>query len=367
MEVENMVRVLHVFANLNLGGAESRIIDVYKKVDRSKVQFDFLILTDDDCYFERQILHLGGRIFRVKHPRLGMYRHLKDLANVLRSNRFHAVHSHTSYYSGLVMAMAWCFGVKYRVSHARNQVFAPGSWKVTAMFLVGRLLCRFFSTSRLAISKPAGLFLFGKNADFDVIPNAFDFESVLPRAGIGFAKGLDSGALKIVMVARFSKVKNHHFALHVLSDLVRNYDENVTLDLIGSGDQEVEIRNLVASLKLENNVRFLGKRDDVKELLCKFHCLILPSFSEGLGVAALEAQAACLPCIVSEGVPAEVDIGMGLCRREPLVIERWVCVLKSLKSFPRVSKSEVDARLRFLGYSLERTSSIYLEKYGIQQ
>lgn len=362
-----MVRVLHVFANLNLGGAESRMIDVYKQLDRANVQFDFLILTDDDCYFERQILNLGGRIFRVRHPRLGMYKHLKDLASVLKTNKFHAIHSHTSYYSGLVMTMAWCFGVKYRVSHARNQAFSPGSWKVTAMFLVGRFLCRLFSTSRLAISKAAGVFLFGKNGEFEVIPNAFDFESVLPRESANFEKESDVDPLKIVMVARFSKVKNHRFALHLLNNIVRNYDEKATLYLIGSGDEESEVRTLVATLKLEGSVRFLGKRDDVKELLCRFDCLILPSFSEGLGVAALEAQAACLPCIVSEGVPAEVDIGVGLCHREPLVIERWVHVLKELKSFPPVSKPEVDTRLRLLGYSLERTSSIYLEKYGIQQ
>lgn len=360
-----MVRVLHVFANLNMGGAESRIMDVYRQIDRERTQFDFLILTNDCCYFENEIIALGGRIYRATHPAKSLLRHVRDLVQILRENQFQAIHSHTSYFSGLVVLVGMFLGVPFRVCHARNQSVGTASWKVAPFFKLGRLFCNLFATSRWAISRGAGEFLFGKKGKFDVIPNAFDFQGTKSnRCGLLFEEG-GSEVLNLVMLARLEKIKNHLFALSVLDRLVRVDKCKVQLHLIGAGAEESRIRQAVNELGLNGNVVFWGRRSDVKELLCEFDCLILPSHSEGLGVAVLEGQAAGLPCITSCGVPAEADVGLGLVHRLPLDVEKWAAVIQQLDSFPSPSKAEINSRFINLGYRIEDTSAIYLKGYGI--
>lgn len=360
-----MIRVLHVFATLNMGGAESRIMDVYRRLDREKTQFDFLILTDERCYFEDEILALGGRVYRASHPAKNLLRHIRELLRILTENQFQAIHSHTSYFSGLVVLVGRLSGVPFRVCHARNQSIGTRSWRVVPFFRIGRLFCNLFATTRFAISRGAGEFLFGKNSQFDVVPNAFDFQGIKSsRRALPFKEG-GREVINLVMVARLEKVKNHLFALSVLDRLIRIDKREARLHLIGVGAEESRIRKAVSELGLNENIVFWGRRSDVKDLLCEFDCLILPSHNEGLGVAVLEGQAAGLPCIASTGVPPEADIGLGLVHRLPLDVEKWALLIQQLDQFSSPDKPEINSRFCNLGYQVEDTSAIYLKSYGI--
>lgn len=360
-----MIRVLHVFSNLNLGGAESRIMDVYRYINKEKYQFDFLIFTNEHCYFEDEILSLGGRIYRIVHPAVSLSKHILQLTSIIKNNSFQAIHAHTSYFSGLIVFIAWCYGIKYRVSHARNQAIGRHAWHTGFVLLTGRLLCRFFSTSLLAISKNSGVFLFGNSKYVEVVPNSFEFDKIKNKSTYKLNKNRTLSDINLVMVARLSKVKNHIFAIKLIKKMTLSKATNVKLHLIGAGDEEAKIRSVVQELALEDNVFFWGRRNDIKELLCEFDCLILPSHSEGLGVAALEGQAAGLPCIVSDGVPDEVDIGLGLLKKLPLDIEIWDTTINEMLLQKRVSKEIIDERFNSLGFTIRQTANIYLKKYGI--
>lgn len=362
-DLKDMKRVLHVFANLNQGGAESRIIDVYRYIDKKKYQFDFLILTNESCFFEKEVIALGGEIYRVTHPSINIYKHIKEVIYILKKNKFSAVHSHTSYFSGLILLIAWFYKIPYRIAHARNQFIGTNNIMVKPFFLIGKQLCNSFATSKLSISKEAGYFLFGKKNNFLVVPNAFEYKKIKFQRSIN-GIGLCKKTLNLVMVARLVPVKNHIFAIMLVNKINQSNNNKVKLYLIGSGTEEEKISNLVKKLDLQDSVIFLGRRSDVYDILCEFDCLILPSYSEGLGVAALEAQAAGLPCFLSEGVPEEADLKLGLVKRLPLDLDLWKNAIFDFKPNQLLNKEIIDEIFQERGYSIEKTSEIYLSKYG---
>ena len=365
-------RVLHVFMNLNLGGAESRIMDLFRSQDADLLLNDFVIMTDEHCYFADEVIAKGGTIHVIDSPRDGIVKNLWQLYQLLKTQpQYTALHAHTSYYSGLCVFIAFLAGISARVTHARNTSTGANNLSSRVMLSVGRLLSAMFATTRFAISTDAGFFLYGKNpkkAQFDVVPNAFDFRKIRHKHDSGTEEkvqfGLDPNLLNIVCVGRFYAVKNHDFLLVMISELVQER-QDICLHLIGDGELLESLQASVIRLKIEKHVRFWGKRADVAQLLSLFDVMVMTSKSEGLGVAALEAQAAGLPCVLSAAIPQEADIGLGLCHfvdlNEPLA--QWSKAIQAQALLAPVSKAVIDQQFDHRGYSLSATRQRYLDAY----
>lgn len=370
----NKLRVLHVFANLNLGGAESRIMDLFRTQDRGNVINDFVIMTPDNCYFTDEVINAGGTIHVVPSPREGMFKNLLALYKLLKSgSRYDAVHSHTSYYSGLVVFAAYLAGIKSRVTHARNKTIGTNSLINRLLLKLGRVLMQLFATSRLAISSDAGVFLYGgskASPRFKVVANAFDYKKMVFK-GVDEEQRLstlpciiDNDKINLVMVARFYPVKNHLFVVKLMAHAKRS-GIPLHLYLVGQGELQPNIQQQVEQADLTADVTFLGVRDDVDSILSLFDIMIMPSFSEGLGVAALEAQAAGIPCLLSDGIPMEVDLGVGLCQF--LSLEQsdddWLNYIVSLHKSTKPTQTQILEKFQKLGYDLESTRAKYYEAY----
>ena len=370
-------KVLHVFMNLNLGGAESRMMDLFRSQDANVLVNDFLIMTPEHCHFTDEVLAKGGKIHVIDSPRNGLLKNLWQLYQLLRKKpQYTAIHAHTSYYSGLCVFIAFLAGISARVTHARNTSTGVDSLPTRAMLAVGRQLSALFATSRFAISTDAGEFLYGTNptkknansARFEVIPNAFDFGKIKHIQSISaeekLAHDIDPKLLNIVCVGRFYAVKNHDFLLTVIRCLA-DESSDFCLHLIGDGELNEVLRSQAKSLGLADKVRFWGKRTDVADLLALFDVMVMTSKSEGLGVAALEAQAAGLPCVLSSGIPSEADIGLGLCRFLPLNLSAnaWVEAIQQQALLSPVSKVDIEQKFEQLGYSLSATRQRYLDAY----
>ena len=365
-------RVLHVFMNLNLGGAESRIMDLFRSQDAHVLINDFVIMTDEHCYFTDEVLDKGGNIHVIDSPRKGIVRNLKQLYQLLKTNpQYDALHAHTSYYSGLCVFIAFLAGIPARITHARNTSTGANNLSSKVMLLVGRLLSSAFATKRFAISTDAGIFLYGKGKNkrhFEVVPNAFDFRKVRHKSAINDQEkitfNLKPNQLNIVCVGRFYTVKNHDFLLSVISKFVQ-VRQDFCLHLIGDGELKEKLQAQVIALKLENHVKFWGKRADVDQLLSLFDVMVMTSKNEGLGVAALEAQAAGLPCVLSTGIPEEADMRLGLCRYIDLNagFEPWVKAIEEQAELATVSKVVIDQQFEQRGYSLSATRQRYLDAY----
>lgn len=360
------IRVLQVFASLNVGGAESRMMDVYRKIDKTYFSFDFVTLEEGKQFFEDEIESIGGNVFKIASPRkAGVFKHIKDLRNCIKRGQYDAVHAHTSYHTGIVMLAAFLEKVPVRIAHARTTDSIQKGIKTRAFILLGRFLNALFATKRVAISEEAGKFVFGGRS-FEVIPNAIDLDKYKnPKDKVILKKelGVAEDSKIIGHVGRFDSFKNQIFIVEWLSQYPEK--ENCTLVFVGDGEERATVENKAVEYGLKNKVVFTGVRKDVPELMNLFDILVFPSKVEGLGGVVLEAQAAGTPSVLSNAVPNEVDMGLDLIERRGLNdgLSKWNEAVN--KSFSKKSPSFDNIKNAFnnkkysLNYAIERYSNIY--------
>lgn len=329
-------RILHVFSRMDRGGAETRIMDVYRHIDRSLVQFDFLVMEPGQHHYDTEIEELGGRKFKVRHPRDGgTLLHLFDLVRLFkRKGPFQAIHAHTAHHEGIVALAARLAGLGRVICHARTTGSSYSSSKLKrAAIWFGRQLILIFATRLLAISKEAGRYLFGERAvkqqKVEVVPNAIDLSSYEQlsepnKESLRQELLIPPCQLLIGHVGRFNPVKNHSFLILLLHHL-RSQGVDARLVLIGGGGLQAQIKQQAAGSSIDSFVHFLGVRQDIPKLLQMFDVFVMPSLYEGLGGAAIEAQAAGIPCVVASSLPESVDMGLGLVQflSLDLPMEEW--------------------------------------------
>ena len=319
-----MKRVLHILGTLQRGGAETMVMNLYRAIDKSQVQFDFLVKNHVENGYEDEVRELGGRIFTVPSAReIGVWNFILRQADVTKKEGpFIAVHSHVNEYSGLSMLAAKMSGIKCRISHSHNTVFQDKK-----KLFIGRTLISLFSTKLLACGHDAGVALFGKR-NFIVIPNASDTEKFSPvdsKTRFELRKKLcgETDELLLCHVGRFNVQKNHAFIIQLAKQL---YLMNIKykIYLLGTGELFDEIQMKVKQEHLESNVVFCGSVKNVDEYYNACDMFILPSFHEGLPVTMVEAQCAGIKCLVSDRVTKEADLGVGLVSYIPLNVNCWI-------------------------------------------
>lgn len=369
------IRVLQIFGSLNVGGAESRMMDVYRHIDRDKVQFDFLSMQTDKQYFEEEISSLGGKVIKVAPPReSGILGNFKSIIDAIKLNGpYDVVHAHTSHHCGVIMLAAKLEGVPIRISHARTTSSKHLGLKTKIMLLFGRLLIQLFATKRLAISKDAALYLYGKRCmnkgEATIIPNAIDTSKYFIKKSEGSSElrgkyFLENKSPIIGHVGRFDSMKNHPFLIDIMSEFVKK-SPNSLLIFIGDGPKRKEIEEKVKRRNLQSNVFFLGIRSDVNVWMKIFDIVVMPSLFEGLCGVAIEAQAAGTPSVLSNGIPREVDMGTGLIKFVSLEesLKTWVDTINEQLQVKVPNLTFIEHCFNERGYTLnseiEKLSLIY--------
>lgn len=315
-----MIRVLQVVNRMDRAGLETMLMNYYRHLDRSRVQFDFLTHRPDAGDYDGEIRELGGRIYHA--PRLYPRNYIAYFACMKRffagHPEYRVVHSHIDAMSAFPLAAAKRARIPVRIAHSHN----------TSMDIDFKLPIKLIAKSRLpelatdffACSGEAARFLFGEeiyaSRRYTVLNNAVaaaDF-SYDENAREKMRAELDlRERFTIGHIGRFTHAKNQGFLIDIFSELCRMRPDSVLL-LIGAGEDEEKIRRKVRRLRLEPNVKFLGVRGDVPVLLQAMDVFVLPSRYEGLPVVCVEAQAAGLPVVASECVPEAARI-TGLLRR----------------------------------------------------
>lgn len=363
------VEVLHVFAALGLGGAEARTMDVFRAIRGTKVNFNFVTMVPGTQHFTQEILDLGGTIFELANPRDGLLKHLKDLWAVLKQRQPDVVHAHTSYHSGLVLALAKLAGVRTRIAHARVRgveavnanALSPNEW-------IGKLLIRFAATDLIATSPEASQYLFGEQQS-TIIPNAFPLDAYLQQGPKDAARprlNLPSQALIVGQVGRLDEVKNHSRSLRIFHRLRQRYPGEAKLVFVGTGEQEAALRKEARELGVDPHVIFAGLQVNVAMWLEAFDVLLMPSIYEGLGNAVVEAQASGLGVVASSSVPSSADLGLGLVDFVPLghSDQVWVDAILRATSLDRPSPEGIKRRFAEQSFTLEAIVTQYLSIYS---
>lgn len=341
-EAKEPIRVLQVVTQMTRGGLETMLMNYYRHIDRSKVQFDFLEHRNYMADYDAEILELGGVIHRL--PRLNPLSpsYLRALDRFFAEHsEYRIVHSHLDCMAGIPLKYAKKHGVPVRIAHAHSSS-QDKNLKYPIKLFYKRNIPR-SSTELFACGEVAGRWMFGSN-EFTVLNNAIDSSKYVynpsARAEVRVELGIDSQTLVIGHVGRFSPAKNHAFLVAVFHSLLQIHSD-CKLVLVGTGSLETEIAEQCERLGIADHVIFTGIRKDVNRLLQAMDVFVMPSLYEGLSVVAVEAQAAGLPCVFSGNIPKECVKTSDLVHFLPLEdgAERWAQEILNLDHTPRLDKS----------------------------
>lgn len=324
--MDEPIRILHMSGTMNRGGAETLIMELYRHIDRSKIQFDFMIYNySGKCgAYDEEIKSMGGRIYemrcRLYQNPFAYWREAKGFFDSHPEYRF--IHAHQFAKSGYILSAAKKSD-ENRITIAHSHLAFPHTdflrWCADCFGkeLLKKYTDYYFGCSEDALVALSGHKSNGKN--IILLKNAIDsekfrFSDVYRKKWRDFL-GTGRNTLVVGNVARFTYQKNHKHLLLTFKEIVDIRQDSI-LVLIGIGKEQDHIRHLADSLNLSEKVYFLGSRDDVHEIINAFDVFMLPSRFEGLGIVLIEAQANGLPCVISDHViPEEADVGAGIVQR----------------------------------------------------
>lgn len=305
------VRVLQIIGIVCGGGVEAVIMNYYRHIDRSKIQFDFVVDGYEKTILDDEIESLGGKVYHVEPYKKNIFRYMSQIYHIVRDNHYDIVHSNMNTLSVFSLFPAWLAGAHQRILHNHSTaVRSEGMRSVMKMIL--RPFAPLFANRYAACSRLAGDWMYGKkmmeSGKVTIINNAIDLDEYAfsPEIRQQYRKELHipDDTLVIGHVGRFMYQKNHAFLIEVFREVVKKHPNTILL-LIGDGELRPAIEAKVQDYHLSDKVRFLGLRKDVKKLYNCMDVFVLPSWYEGLPVVAVEAQANGLPCIFSNQVTKE--------------------------------------------------------------
>jgi glycosyltransferase involved in cell wall biosynthesis len=360
---------MHVMGHMMGGGVEATVMNYYRHIDHARVQFDFVVDSDSTVVPREEIEHLGGRIFVVP-PYRQIPRYLRACEALFRREKPDIVHSNINALSVFPLAAAKRAGVPIRIAHSHSTA-DPKEYKKTFIKNVLKHYSRMYPTHLAACSQYSARWLFGdRTVDMGkvhIVKNAIDLDEFAFNSKARAIKrgelGAYDGQLVIGQVGRMCFQKNQLFVLDVFADVLKRRPEAL-LVFAGDGELTGSVRAKAHKLGLEKSIRFLGIRDDVHALYQAFDVLVFPSTYEGLGMAAIEAQASGLAVLSSDRVPDEVRVVERLVRMIPLTSpELWVDALCA-HNIVGTRASEIGA-LNAAGYDIAESAEVMCRWYEI--
>lgn len=360
-----MIRVLQMIGSLNVGGSQTLMLNLYRSIDREKLQFDFVLDHPDETYFVEDVKALGAKIYTMPIFRgfnAGEVR--RDWGNFFYTHPdYRVLHSHVRSYAALYLPVAKRHGLK-TIIHSHNT--SNGSGLAAAVKTTLQRPLKHQADILMACSTEAGEWLYGKRAcrseRYILLPNAVDTRRFrldeADRRALRQELGLGD-RLVIGHVGRFEAAKNHSFLLDIFQAL-KQREPNAALLLVGEGSLQRETVEKAVALGIAEDVILTGNRNDVPQLLGAMDRFCFPSLWEGLPVTLIEAQAAGLPCLISDSISHDVDVSPQVRRLPPEDAARWAEALLD----PAMQRRDVSEYLIRAGYdvrsSAEMLSRLYL-------
>ena len=339
------VRVLEMIASLTYGGSQAMIVNLCKAMDRNKVHCDFIIDHPELSGMAEIIESLGSKIYVMPTFKGTNVKEIKEAWDRFFTEHpdYQILHSHSRSYASLYLPIAKKHGLK-TIIHSHNTSNGKGITSVAKNVLQYTL--RYQADYFIGCSKEAGEWLFGdrivKGDRFHVLYNAIDTDRFTFRKKIReeYRKMFGLKDEKVfIQVGRMDVQKNHLFMLETYAQYLKE-DGSSHLFLVGNGELRQEIDNKIRELDLEDHITILEYRNDVEKLLQMADCFMMPSLFEGLSVAAVEAQATGIRCLLSDRCDENVNI-TGLCRFLPLDSPVWIEAMKEDFSLRHDTKEDI--------------------------
>lgn len=361
-------KVLHYVSIMDRAGEETFIMNVFRTINRSEIIFDFLVTMEREGEYDKEIKELGGNI---RHLQLiskgGSIKRLKNffvLKKCLKSlhKEYTTFHIHTQHAMDAILdAMAAKFAGFRTVivhSHSTSTLYHTNAHYICRPFL------RHIPIVRLACSDKAGIWLFGKRGKFKVINNGIVINNFLfnqtARDRIRMEEEWEDRTV-IGHIGSFCYPKNHFFLLDIFNSFLQ-IRPNSLIVMAGKGELMDKIKEKAEKLGITDKTVFLGSREDVNWLYSAFDALLFPSHYEGLPVTLVEAQAADLPCLISDRITIETDINPNLKRMSlDKDADEWAVQLEKLViSAKRMNRS---VEISNSGFDIHTTAEMLTEIY----
>lgn len=365
------IRILHVIGIMNRGGAETMIMNLYRHIDRSLVQFDFVENSVEPAAFDDEIFSLGGKIYRCPHyngKNHFAYRKWWESFFAAHEGEYGIIHGHLGSAAAIYLFIAKKHGL-YTIAHSHN----TGTRSLrNALYGAYAFPTRYIADFFFGCSQAAGLSRYGQRVcedpqRFAILKNAIETERFAfhPELREEIRKKFCvEDRLVIGHVGRFFAQKNHRFLIEVFAQIHRAEPRAVLL-LVGDGELRPKIEEQVRLLDLTEHVIFTGVQADVSSFYQAMDVFAFPSLYEGLGIAVVEAQGTGLPCVISDKVPTESILADNLVTVMRLQdsSEAWAEHILSRLGQPRHSRTE---ELRAAGYDIHDTAK-WLEEYYLNK
>lgn len=371
MDKRKPVRILHVVGAMNRAGTETMLMNIYRNINREFIQFDFVSYSRENAHYDQEIKELGGNVFHLSKTSS-----IKELYHVMKKHGpYAAVHSHTLFHCGIANAAAALAGIKIRVAHAHTTEDDSSTFLRRLYITFMRLVILRSTTKLLACSKGAARYLFGESVlqkeKYAYFPNVINYGGFLKPLGsevkkFKMEKGLGN-SIVIGHIGRFMEAKNHLFLLDIFKKLLEK-DPSIKLLLVGDGELRKLIEKRAKREGIYENITFAGIRNDIDTMLHSMDVFVFPSLYEGLGLVLLEAQASGIPCVVSEAIQPEAEVGLNLISALSLEdgAEVWADKIRQVAADGKERNvHRVKAAFEQSGYSLGEGVSTLMDIYQI--
>lgn len=371
---EKLIRVAQVLGSVAEGGVEAMVMNYYRNIDKTKVQFDFLVECTSKIINKAEIESMGGKVIIIPSIK-NIFKYQRTLKKVFKEGKYDIVHAQKSSLNVFALRAAKKAKIKVRISHAHS----TGSNKEGFRNFAKRLLRRFskcYATHYFACGEKAGRWLFGDKTfdkgEVTIINNAIDLEKFKFNPEMRKEKRDEFGIKDeyvIGHVGRFVKQKNHSFLIDVMNEVV-NIRKDVKLLLIGDGPLLEETKKKVNYLGLNEYVIFAGTKSDTYNYYNAMDCFCLTSLYEGLPVVGIESQINGLTIFFSDTVTREVGINDNS-KFLPLnsSAKEWARIIvedykNSKYSLSFDKRSEYSKKFRKSKYDIESETNKLLKKYS---
>ncbi|MTJ07347.1 glycosyltransferase family 1 protein [Anabaena sp. UHCC 0253] len=335
--------ILHVVGGMNRGGIETWLMNILRHIDRDRFQMDFLVHTDQPCAYDDEILALGSQIIPCLNPS-NPWLYAANFRQILHKHgHYDIIHSHVYHFSGYVLHLAQQAGIPNRIFHSHcSSALEANQGIYRQLYLrLTKYLIKYHSTIGLGCSEVVNADFFGQNWQNDLRwqilycgINLTPFQQSINRFEIRNELNIPADAFVIGHVGRIEKEKNHQFLLKIFATIA-SQEQQAYLLIVGEGSLISEIKQQARDIGIADRVIFAGSRPDVARIMRgAMDVFVFPSFTEGLPLVLIEAQAAGLPCILSDAIPEEADIVKQLVKRLSLhqPVSEWVHEILSQQS-----------------------------------
>lgn len=364
MRKEEPIRVLQCVSNMNRAGIETMLMNYYRNIDLSKIQFDFIVNKDEEGDYAEEIRKMGGKIYVSPglNP-LKWFKYQKFMNDLFKTNpNYKIIHCQNEAMGFPALFAAKKNNIPIRISHSHNTTTRIDfKWPIKILY---KYLLRKNANILVACSKAAGKYLFGK--DVEVINNAIDSEKFIFNAEKRKKiREMYNVKEKFVIghVGRFEPQKNHEFLIDMFFEYLK-VNNNSILMLIGDGSLKNKIEDKVKKLGIVDQVIFVGNIPNVNDYYQAMDLFVLPSFHEGLPVVGVEAQASGLKCLLSNKITEETDITGNVVFLPIDNTKEWINEIEKNNSYKRENLKKVLIEKNFdIKSGAKKIEKMYLNLY----